>query len=135
MEYKIDLETATDEVEGWLDYQKITPLLRKNFKDSIATLVEGIQLGALSLKDNAFTQTLFEPVGKEGNITTIKYKARIKNSLELEPFKKNTSDGNGLILAVWCCLTSDAMPEIVYQSLDKSDKRFAGAIVIFFLET
>src|SRR6185503_13555455 len=111
MEYKIDIETATAEIEGWLSYQRITPLLRKNFRDSIATLIEGIQLGNLSLKDNAFTQTLFEPVGKDGNITSISYKARIKNSLELEPFKKDATDGTGLIEAVWSCLTADAQPK------------------------
>ena len=132
---KVDKETATAEVEAWLEYQKVMPLQREDYANSIKVLVEGIQYGILSLNDNAFTQTLLEPVGKDGTIKEIKYKARIKNSIELAPFKKDTTDGTGLIEAVWSCLTADAQPKQVYKLLDKADKRFAGAIVIFFLET
>jgi len=135
MKVVVDIETAIGEVENWLDYHKVMPLQRKDFEGSIKILIEGVQYGILKLSDNAFTQTLLEPVGKDGNITEIKYKARIKNSIELAPFKKDAEGGAGLIEAVWSCLTADAMPKQVYKLLDKADKRFAGAIVIFFLET
>lgn len=133
LELKVDLETATGEVESWLDYHKVMPLQQESFKDSIAALVEGIQYGCLSLKDNAFTQKLMFPIG-ETKIDTISYKPRI-NSLQLEDKMKGVKQGDstGIILAVLAALTEQ--PKQILKSLDKADKRFANSIVVFFLET
>lgn len=134
MKEVVALEAATKEIENWLDFHKVTPLQKDAFKDSIAALVEGVQYGMLTLKDNAFTQNLLVPFGEEEKVTVVNYKARI-TYFELEEKLKGVAagDGNGRVIATLAALTGQ--PKQILKMLDKADKRIANSIVVFFLET
>jgi len=134
MKEVVALEAATKEVENWLDFHKVTPMQKESFKDSIATLIEGIQYGMLTLKDNAFSQTLLFPFGEEEKVAAINYKQRI-TYFELEEKMKGVSvaDGAGRVIATLAALTGQ--PKQILKTLDKADKRIANSIVVFFLET
>lgn len=127
-------EAAEKEIEQFLDFHKVTPLQREAFKDSISTLVEGIQYGMLTLKDFAFTQNLLFPFGEEEKVSFINYKARI-TYFELEEKMKGVSvaDGAGRVIATLAALTGQ--PKQILKTMDKADKRIANSIVVFFLET
>lgn len=134
MKEVVDFTAATKEIETWLDFHKVTPLQKESFKDSIAALVEGIQYGMLTLKDNAFTQTLLFPFGEEEKVAVINYKQRI-TFFELEDKMKGVAagDGTGRVIATLAALTGQ--PKQILKLLDKADKRIANSIVVFFLET
>lgn len=134
MKEVVALEAATNEIENWLDFHKVTPMQKESFKDSIATLVEGIQYGMLTLKDNAFQQTLLMPFGEEEKIAVVNYKQRI-TYFELEEKMKgvSVSDGAGRVIATLAALTGQ--PKQILKLMDKADKRIANSIVVFFLET
>lgn len=134
MKEVVALEAATKEIETWLDFHKVTPMQKESFKDSIATLIEGIQYGMLTLKDNAFTQTLLMPFGEEEKIAVVNYKQRI-TYFELEEKMKgvSVSDGAGRVIATLAALTGQ--PKQILKLMDKADKRIANSIVVFFLET
>lgn len=134
MKEVVVLEAATKEIENWLDFHKVTPMQKESFKDSIATLIEGIQYGMLTLKDNAFTQNLLMPFGEEEKIAVVNYKQRI-TYFELEEKMKgvSVSDGAGRVIATLAALTGQ--PKQILKTLDKADKRIANSIVVFFLET
>lgn len=134
MKEVVALEAATKEIETWLDFHKVTPMQKESFKDSIATLVEGIQYGMLTLKDNAFTQNLLMPFGEEEKIAVVNYKQRI-TYFELEEKMKgvSVSDGAGRVIATLAALTGQ--PKQILKLMDKADKRIANSIVVFFLET
>jgi len=134
MKEVVALEAATKEIENWLDFHKVTPMQKESFKDSIATLIEGIQYGMLTLKDNAFTQNLLVPFGEEEKIAVVNYKQRI-TYFELEEKMKgvSVSDGAGRVIATLAALTGQ--PKQILKTFDKADKRIANSIVVFFLET
>jgi hypothetical protein len=132
MKQVVEYAAAKAEIDAWLEFRKVMPSQLDNYADSINILIEGIQYGALTLKDNAFTQKLLFPVGEETKVESLTYKPRI-NGIMLEPHLKGTAagDGNARILAVLACLTSE--PKQILKSLDPQDKRIADSIVVFFL--
>ena len=128
----ITRDAAEVEINDWLDWKKITPAQRETHKDHIDALIEGLQYGFLTLKDNAFKQTLLFPTEGEAPVTEFNYKARI-NAVMLAPYLSGvkSGDGDARVIANLACLT--AQPKQILKQLDPQDKRICDSIVVFFL--
>ena len=136
MKEVVSKDQATEEINGWLEWRKQTPTQIEAHADSIATLIEGVQYGMLTLKDNCFTQNLLFPAGKDGCLTELQYESRV-NSKMLEPYMKGVkpNDGDARLLSYLECMTAKtplAAREIL-KTLDPADTRFSNSIVVFFL--
>lgn len=129
-------EQAKAEIDAWIEYRKLTPTQIEAHKQSIETLIEGIQYGMLTLKDNCFTQTLLFPIGKDGQIKQLQYGNRV-NKLLLAPHLKGVAadDGDERLISYLSCLTekTDGVVRQHLIQLDSQDNRIAMSIVVFFL--
>jgi len=128
----VALEAAEKEINEWLEWRKVMPSQIEDYDSSIKTLVEAIQYGALTLKDNCFTQKLLFPIGEGEAVKELTYKPRI-NGVMLAPCLTGVkaSDGDARVVAYLQCLTGEAKQ--ILKSLDPADSRIANSIVVFFL--
>jgi hypothetical protein len=139
MEYVIDRDTATKEVNAWLDYKRIQASYRDKRKDSIEVLVDGIMSGNVSIADGEYMygkdklqgpmikQTLAFPTG---SLTELTYKPRETTG------NLSASLRNGINTPVASCygsiLSNGVMPAQI-ETMDSEDSRVLQAIVSFFL--
>ncbi len=137
---KITLEKASEEVESWLDYKKISAQKRKSFEEQIEILQEAICEGSLVLQkggeDEAdsfkFVQTLKFPFGKDVTISELTYRSRIGVAtvhLHLKDVK--STDADGRLLAHVAALTSQNRE--LLKKMDTADYTTASAIAMFFI--
>ncbi len=128
----VDKETATKEIESWLDKKKVYEVTRESQKDSIDILIEGIMNGDLSLdeKTNEFIHKLLVP--DSAGITEMKYRARLNDAM-LRPYLNGvkSGDADGRLLAYTAALTQQ--PKNILSALDTADKKIMMSIAIFFL--
>lgn len=127
---KVNFETATQEVEKWLNYKKVKPSRRESLRSFIDILVEAVQLGQLTLGENhEWIMALDFPIGEIKELT---FKPRITDA-ELSNYKRNVKgvdafDTQQLVLL--CGLTTQMAGTI--RNLDTADRAVADAIVLFF---
>jgi len=130
---KIKPEVARKELEKWLDFKKVKDKKRDDFSEHIDTIVEGIVDGTLSLDDKfVFTHRLSFPIGKDDNITELKYVPRLMVediNARMKGVKANDVDGR--IVRYIAALTDQ--PSAVISKLDTEDNSLAQAFVQFFL--
>lgn len=128
----VDRDTATLEIESWLDKKKVYESTREAQKDSIELLIEAMMAGDLTLdsKTNEFTHKLLIP--ESANITEMKYRARLNDAI-LRPYLNGVKggDADGRLLAYTAALTQQ--PKNILSALDTADKKIMMAIAIFFL--
>lgn len=129
---KVSREVATEEVNSWLDYKKISDKKRIAQKDQIDSLVDAVCDGTLTLKaDKTFVQELKFTEG-ENAILKLEFKPRLKMSVihsHLQGVK--SSDADGRIGAYIAALTN--MPKSVIGTMDTEDFGVAQSIALFFL--
>lgn len=128
----IDRDTATQEIESWLNKKKVYDSTREAHKDSIDLLIEAMMAGDLTLDSttNEFTHRLLFPEG--AGITEMKYRARL-NDVMLRPYLNGVKggDADGRLLAYTAALTQQ--PKNILSALDTADKKIMMSIAIFFL--
>lgn len=133
---KITSETATNEVNDWLDYKKIPAKKRDSNKEHIEALIDYICDGTLVInEDKTITQSLKFPISfDDGKIALDKivFKGRLKTGtiqMHMQGVKSNDADGR--LCAYVCALTSQAKGLI--NQMDTEDYSVATSITIFFL--
>lgn len=129
----IDIETAQQDIQKWLDFKKVSEKKRENLNDSIEAITNAICEDKLILTEsNEFVQKLSFPVGEEKIIDSLKYKPRITIG-NIQDNMKNVKpgDSDGRISAYIAALTGQ--PTAVIKKMDSEDYSVAQAIAIFFL--
>lgn len=129
----IDIETATSDINRWLDHKKISERKRANLNDNIQSLVDAICDGRLIVNaENELQQKLVLPFGDEKKVDELKYKSRITIGL-VQDYMKNVKagDADGRITAYVAALTG--FPPASIKKMDTEDYSIAQAIAIFFL--
>lgn len=130
----INKEQAQLEIDSWLDHKKIKDKKREAHKNSIETLVEAIKDGSLVLNDDkSLEYQLSFPVGKEGQVKSLKFKPRVSVT-ELQDRKNGNKpgDGDALILSTISALTGIAVAQL--KNMDSGDDYdVCGSISVFFM--
>lgn len=130
---KINVETAQQDVEKWLELKKIGSAKRQSMKDSIESLVDGIRDGILSIKDTGeIQQTLKFPLGEDEAVKTLVFKPRISIK-EVKPYLKEvrSSDVDGRLSAYVAALTNTSKD--IIEKMDSEDSGVSNSIAVFFL--
>lgn len=131
---KVDRETATKEVQGWLDKKKVFPETRDRFQDQIENLVDSVCNGVMVFnEDGTITHKLLFPFGEGGDgLSELKYLLRINDKM-VQPQMRGVKadDFDGRLNALIATLTKENKG--VISSLESSDKRIAASIAIFFM--
>lgn len=130
MEVVVDIEVARAEINGWLDYKKITPAKRQAHKEFIESLVEAVSIGALTIdEEKVITHNLLFPL--EG-MKEIKYKPRISTGLvEIRLKGVDNTNANAMFIAYIGALSNVNVGLI--NKLDTEDFKIARAVASFFI--
>lgn len=130
---KINVETAQQDVERWLDFKKIGSAKRQSMKDSIENLVDGIRDGILAINEKCeIQQTLKFPLGEDESVKTLTFKPRLSIK-EVKPYLKEIkgSDVDGRLSAYVAALTSTSKD--IIEKMDSEDSGVSNSIAVFFL--
>lgn len=131
----VSKDLATEEINSWLDYKKVSDKKRESQKEQVESLIDAIADGSLTFKDDktfTFVQVLKFQTEGDSPLTKLEYKPRLKMSTihsHLQGVK--SSDADGRICAYIAALT--ATPKALINSLDTEDYGIAQSIAIFFL--
>ena len=137
LQEKMTIERATQEINEWLDYKKISPKKRETHKDSIETLVDALQCGTIVIKeDKTIVHKLLFPitVGPNEEVTTseITYQPRIRvEALNLRLKGISSNDVNGRLMGYVYAITKQ--PTNSLNGIDTEDLSIATAIATFFI--
>lgn len=131
---KISKEVATREVEGWLDFKKVSEVKREQKKPFLDNLIGYVMEGTLVLKeDKTFVHTLKFEIGEGStSIKTLEYKPRINMQqvrAQLQGVK--SEDGEARLAGYVAVLTSQNSG--IMKALDTEDNSVAESIAVFFL--
>lgn len=131
MEKKVGIETATVDVEKWLDKKKVSQKKRTEKKQAIDFLIGAIEEGYLILNDdNTFEQTLRFPKGDEVQIEKLKFTDRI-DLKKLHIHLKTAVGQDERLLAHVVAVTGQ--PKDIIKALDTEDYDIASTIGLFFV--
>lgn len=130
----VDKKTASNEVEGWLDFKKVPASKRESMKATIDNFIDAICDGILTIDatTHVVTHNLSFPIGTDAKIEKFEYKPRINMgtvNLHLQGVK--SSDADGRLCAYVAALTSK--PKAVIVQMDTEDNAIAQLIALFFL--
>lgn len=130
---KVNVETAQDDVNRWLEIKKVGESKRQSMNDSINNLVDAVADGTISIdSEGMITQNLKFPLGEDKSITALTYKPRISVG-EAKKWLKDIKAGDidGRLTAYVAALTGQAKE--VINKLDSEDNGVAQSIAVFFL--
>lgn len=129
----ISLETATKEIERWLDYKKVNKSKREFMLEQITNLINAVCDGRLVVnEDFTFTQNLLFPIGKHGDIKEIKYRARLAIGAATPHLSGvKSGDTEGKLIAYAAALSNK--PKEMIKALDSEDNSLAQGIAVFFM--
>jgi Asp-tRNA(Asn)/Glu-tRNA(Gln) amidotransferase B subunit len=132
-EVLVSKEQATKEVNGWLDYKKVSVSKRESSKEQISALVDAVCEGYLSIKeDKTIEQSLKFPTEGAAPISKIQYQPRIKvSSINQHLQGVKATDIDARMLAYVAALTN--VTKGVLGSFDTEDYGIAQSIAIFFM--
>lgn len=126
-------EQAKKEIEGWLEYKKISNSKREAYKENIETLVNAVVDGIITVDDKFnLTHTLKFKTDGDAPIEKLIYKPRISiRDVHANLNGVKPSDADGRLVAYVAALTGQ--PKGVIKALDTEDYAIGQAIAIFFL--
>lgn len=129
----MDLESATAEVEKWLDHKKVSAEKRAGHKDAIDILIDGLVTGVLCMTDDFhFIQKLTHPLGEKGMITELKFRPRIKVG-DIQKLLTANKAGGDPHVAVSCYIAAlTNQPIAVIRALDTEDYHIGQRLSLFF---
>lgn len=133
MSNKVDIETATNEINRWLDYKKVDGKTRETNKDGIERLINGVCDGTLVMEDDCtITHTLKFPTDGDGQIKELKYKPRVKvNAIHMHLQGGSSTDFDFRTLATAAAISGQH--KNVLKTLDSEDYKITQAITFFFM--
>jgi hypothetical protein len=129
---KVNKETATKEVNSWLDYKRVKDKNRETQSAQVDVLVEALQAGDITIDEKTFeiTQKLIFPV--DGLVSELKYKPRISvGELQKACEKVDAMDVSGQLISYVGALTGQGSAAI--KKLDPADFSIGRAVAIFFM--
>lgn len=127
------MRKAESVVNKWLDFKRVKPLTREDFKDNIRSIVRAVADGVLSVDENhALVHQLIFPIGEGEKYKVFKYKPRLSDR-DKTPYMKGVSltDGKALTYATIAALAN--IPRGIIAAMDAEDMRIARAIAVFFI--
>ena len=130
---KINRESAVKEINGWLDYKRVSNKKRVDLEETIETLVEGVQEGYLKINDKfEIVHTLSFPVGENDAIKELVYKPRLTVA-EINNRTKGVKQGDadGRVKAYISALCGQGQG--VLGMLDSIDFTIPQSIIVFFI--
>jgi hypothetical protein len=133
MENLVNEEVSQQEITNWLDFKRVKPSSRENYKGAIDELANAITEGYLSLDENFnLTLKLIFPITNEISTTELVFKPRVKIG-EIQKAMQGTKsdDAQGMILAIVSCLTNK--PKQLIKELDVEDYGICQNIALFFI--
>lgn len=134
-EHKVDRETATKEIDKWLDEKKVSLTKRESKKDQIESLICGIMDGDLSMTDSGeFEHTLKFPSDTSSAVKKLVYKQRILVGDVQHHLKNNKiaiTDFDGRINCYIQALTG--APYAVITKMETTDYDIMQSIAVFFM--
>ncbi len=133
MDLIIDINTATKDVEKWLDHKRIGQRKRETYKASIESLVGAVCDGFLSLNDEfEWIHKLKFEIGESGQYKELAYKPRMDvEEIQTSLQGVKADDADGRLLSYVAALTGKGKG--ICKKLDSEDYSIAQAIAIFFL--
>jgi hypothetical protein len=133
---KVNLKTAKEEFDSWLDYKKIKDHDRLSNKDSEEIIIAAISEGSLILnEDKSFKYTLDFPVKSDDDklilseLTFIPRLQVYKLNSVLKSYK--ATDAEGRMLAYMKALTGEGTGRL--DKMDLGDHKLCRSIVMYFL--
>lgn len=127
----VNMDTAREEINAWLDEKKVRESKREKFKEHIETLALAVSDGLLTRKEetNELVQKLQFPVG---TLNELVFKPRLNNEM-LRPFLKNIAhdDASARLNAYVSALTTQTTGLI--SKIDTEDIDISQTIAVFFL--
>jgi len=129
----VDKETATADVEKWLDAKRVRAGKRESNKDTIETLIEAVQYGQLVVnEDCTLTHLLDAPIAGDTALTELTYKLRLTVSETHSKMKGvKAGDVDGRVIALVSALCSK--PAAIIGKLDTADYSVSQNVALFFL--
>lgn len=134
MGLKVNIETATADINQWLDYKKVSDKKRENYASSINDLISSVCEGVLTFdSDNhQLIQTLNFEIGEETKIGKITFSPRIQiGAIQRALQGVSAANADGRILAYISALTG--VSKAIIEKMDSEDYTVAQSIAIFFL--
>lgn len=129
----VSKEQATTEVNGWLDYKKVSVAKRESSKEQISAIVDAVCEGHLVInEDKTITQTLKFPTEGAAPVSKIVYKPRVKvGAINQHLQGVKATDIDARMLAYVAALTD--VTKGILGTLDTEDYGIAQSIAIFFM--
>lgn len=127
-------EIATEEVNRWLSYKKISDKKREEKKDSIESLIGYFEDGTLELREDCTIVHLLKfPVGTNDYIKQLEFKPRLtqKDINAVKNKNAKTVDTDSFIMDRLAALTGVARE--LLNNLDTTDMSVCQAIAVFFI--
>lgn len=134
MKTVISEDQARLEIEGWLEFRKVSENQRKANEDSEQTLIEAIMDGSLLVEtNNSLTYSLAWPLDDGAGVKSLTFKPRMTTGDKMNAVKGVAAkDGDGRLVAYIAALTDQ--PQGVIKKLEAGrDSNVAMAIVSYFL--
>jgi len=132
----VNIETATAEVNNWLDSRKVMPTKRERMQPTIDNLIEAVQYGMLVIGEgNVLRHNLAFPVLDSAGVpfaSELTYKARISTDSvirAISALKINIPDTQ--VMAYIAELTGQ--PYSIIAQLETTDMLIAKSIAVFFM--
>lgn len=130
MENVVTREVAERELNGWLEFRRVSDRRRENFEEQVETLIDAICSGIVTItSDNEILMKLQYPsdLCKE-----LKFKSRLTvRDLRTRLANVKASDGDARIEAYLIALTGTTQGAI--GLMDTADYSLASSVVVFFL--
>lgn len=129
-EPKVNRETATAELEKWLDAKKISQNKRDTLMDVESEIIDAICDGYLTLDEKTmeWKHVLKFPLD---NLKELKYAFRVNaGKIEAKTRTIKADDLSGRVRAYVSVLTDE--PNGIISALDTADSSIAGAIASYF---
>lgn len=129
MNTQINRETATEEVNAWLDRIKLSPRKRAEKSKEIDKLVDMVCYGEVRFnEDGNAVQKLIEPIP---NFDELTYASRIKVEALITKSKSEGSSDAFTMTAVFVSVAT-GISTLLAKKLDSKDLEIPGIILGFF---
>lgn len=135
MESLINKDIAEKEVNIWLDFKKVSEKKRKSLAGNVKALIDAIMDGCLEFDSETkiFTHKLKFPIGVNGQISELKYSARICMS-DLEDNLMDVRPGNTMGTSFAYIAALSGQPKSIIKKMDQEDHSLADRFSFFFME-
>ena len=129
----VNIDSATAEIDKWLDHKRINEKKREDQKSTIDSLIDAVRFGMLTVdEDFNLVQKLYFPIGNNQEVEELKYKPRIGVGTVHRHLKGlKADDADGRLAAYVAALTNSTKAQIA--ALDTEDYGVGQSIAIFFL--